>query len=101
MELPEDIRDFISNTEWTFAKTYPDWPHSYIVREHVDDRMFVKMARHLNQHGIMGNFYRTRMTYFNYDGHEYWNMDNIINRCAEDQTYDKRKAAGTLPKGGR
>ncbi len=31
--LPEDLRRFVSEVKWTYAKTMPRWPHEYIVRE--------------------------------------------------------------------
>jgi hypothetical protein len=32
-----ELKDFINNSKWTFAKTYAaTWPHHYIVRERVD-----------------------------------------------------------------
>jgi hypothetical protein len=36
-QLPENIKQFIERTPWTFAKTYAKtWPHEYIVQEKVD-----------------------------------------------------------------
>jgi len=32
LQLPENIKEFIERTPWTFAKTYAKtWPHEYIV----------------------------------------------------------------------
>ena len=37
--LPRALRDFVDTAEWTFAKTMPEWPHEYIVRERVSDKV--------------------------------------------------------------
>ncbi len=37
------------------------------------------------------------MTYFDYDGHVYWHMENIINRCIPSETYWVREKEGRLP----
>ena len=47
-KFPEDIKEFINNTEWIFAKTYAKtWPHHYILRRKVDEKLFVKMVKHI------------------------------------------------------
>jgi hypothetical protein len=36
-QLPENLKQFIERTPWTFAKTYAKtWPREYIVRKKVD-----------------------------------------------------------------
>ena len=47
MELSEDLKKFIENQNWIFAKTYAKtWPHEYIVQEKVDNDLFLKLANH-------------------------------------------------------
>ena len=39
---PEELERFIKTQEWTFAKTYAQtWPHEYLVKERVDEGMFL------------------------------------------------------------
>ena len=87
-----------------FAKTYAKtWPHEYIVREKVDDDLFVKLVKHIRKHGYIGKFYSKEIIYFNESGMVYWTMGApieetiIINRCLEDQTYEAKLARGELP----
>lgn len=97
-EIPDSLKHFIASSKWTFAKTYAaTWPHEYIVQEQVDNDLYLELARHIDTYGYKSYFYRTPQTYFNYGGHAYWHMDNIINRCAESESYDRRKAEGRLP----
>ena len=42
----QEIKDFIKNENWVFAKTYAKtWPHEYIIRDKVHDKdIFLKMG---------------------------------------------------------
>ena len=99
MELPEQLKTFIANQDWIFAKTYSaTWPHEYIVQERVDNDLFLKLANHIDQFGYEDYFYHVKQKYFKYNELTYWHMSNIINRCLEEDTYLYRKVAGKLPK---
>ena len=74
MLLPKDLRDFVNQETWTYAKTMPEWPHEYIVRKRVDEGLFVQLVEHIRAHGYEGNFYRRKITYFDEDGLTYWTM---------------------------
>ncbi|MBN2366680.1 MAG: hypothetical protein JXL67_10970, partial [Calditrichaeota bacterium] len=84
-------------------KTMPKWPHEYIVRERVDEKLFVKLVKHIRYRGYEGNFYKKRITYFEHDGLVYWTMGapidetTIINRCTKENTYEYRLINGSLP----
>ncbi|MGB6867217.1 MAG: hypothetical protein WBE11_16145 [Candidatus Aminicenantaceae bacterium] len=102
--FPDEIKEFINNTQWTFAKTYADtWPHHYIVRDRVDEKLFVKTVEHIRRFGYEGWFYKMKITYFDEDGLVYWTMGapidetTIINRCPKENTYEYRLKMGALP----
>jgi hypothetical protein len=109
---PEEVSRFISTTEWIFAKTYADtWPHEYLVKEQVNEHMFLAIVGHIRKHGYLAPFYQHQYKYFQQEGLVYWTMvppdndpkwypineENIINRCPYKNTYDYRLAHGTLP----
>lgn len=103
--FPEALRAFIRSCRWTFAKTYAStWPHDYIVRDRVDEGLFLQLVMHIREHGYEGTFYAKRITYFDEDGMVYWTMGSpleetiIVNRCKKEQTYEYRLKNGTLPK---
>jgi len=99
MEFSTDVKRFIKECTWTFAKTYSStWPHEYIVQEKVDNELYAKLAEQIDTYGHKQNFYSTQMIYFNFDGRTYWHMENIINCCDENETYEKREEEGRLPK---
>lgn len=102
--LPEDLKRFVAKERWTFAKTMPTWPHEYLVRERVDEELFVKMVAHIRANGYEGRFYQMKITYFDEDGFVYWtmgaplNQTTIINRCRKEDSFESRSGNGTLPR---
>jgi hypothetical protein len=104
MVFPPSLRAFVNEQKWTFAKTYATtWPHEDLVRDHVDEELFVLLVRHIRQYGYEGKFYRKPFTYFDEDGMVYWTMGapieetTIVNRCRKEDTYECRLKNGTLP----
>ena len=86
-----------------YAKTMPKWPHEYIVRDRVDENLFVNLVKHIRSNGYVGKFYSKEITYYDEDGFTYWTMGapieetTIINRCLKENTYESRLANGSLP----
>jgi hypothetical protein len=101
--LPDELQEFIGSTQWTFAKTMPEWPHEYIVRGRVDGDLFVRLVRHIREHGYEGKFYRKNITYYDAGGMVYWTMGApleetvIVNRCKKEDSYQYRLLKGELP----
>ena len=101
--FPADILRFIAVERWTYAKTMPDWPHEYLVRQRVDEALFVRMVEHIRANGYEGRFYHKKLTYYQEAGLLYWTMGSpidetiIINRCPKEQSFEVRSANGTLP----
>ncbi len=81
----------------------PDWPHEYIVRGRVDERLFLGLVRHIRAHGYEGSFYWKRITYYNEGDLVYWTMGapieetTIINRCRKEHSYEYRLTYDSLP----
>jgi hypothetical protein len=102
--LPDDLREFVNSAQWTFAKTYAaTWPHEYIVRNKVDESLFIALVTHIRTHGYEAQFYQRTFTYFDLGEHVYWTMGEpldetmIVNRCRQEQTYEFRLAHNLLP----
>jgi len=97
--FPDDLKKFIEEQKWTFAKTYAKtWPHEYIVQQKVDNEKYLKLATLIDTQGYESNFYNTKQIYFDFNGYTYWHMENIINRCVYKDTYHQREIDGRLPK---
>ncbi len=101
--FPEEIRRFLDAEQWTFAKTMPDWPHEYLVRERVDADLFARTVTHIRSNGYEARFYQKTLTYFDEGGLVYWTMGapleetTIINRCRKEATFEYRSMRGELP----
>jgi len=96
--LSKELKDFISQQDWIFAKTYAEtYPHEYIVQERVDSKLFILLAQHISANGYEEFFYKKKTLYLEYDGYTYWHIENIINRCVNKDTYHQRKLDGRLP----
>jgi hypothetical protein len=101
--FPEDLRRFVNDERWTYAKTMPDWPHEYLVRERVDEALFERLVKHIRSNGYEGRFYQKKITYYEEAGLVYWTMGAplnetiIINRCRKENSFEYRLKNGKLP----
>ena len=101
--FPPILKNLITTTTWTYAKTMPQWPHEYIVRNKGNENLFVQFVKHIREFGYLGTFYQKRLIYFEEDGLVFWTMGApieetiIINRCKKESTYEARLKNGTLP----
>jgi len=101
--FPAALLRFVNEQEWTFARTMPEWPHEYIVRNRVDEELFERLVGHIRLHGSEGRFYQRAITYYEEAGLVYWTMGaplgetTIVNRCRKEDTYAERLRHGTLP----
>ena len=103
-EFPDDLRSFVNDERWTYAKTMPEWPHEYLVRGRVDPGLFERTVTHIRTNGYEGRFYQRTITYYEEAGLVYWTMGEpleetvIINRCRKEDTFESRSKNGTLPR---
>ena len=113
MKFRQELKEFIANTPWIFAKTYAKkWPHEYLCRHYIKDtESFYQIVKHIRRFAYEGMFYKRPVWYFEEDGYTYWTMamkingawdypleeTEIINRCRNEQTYEYRLKNGTLP----
>ena len=103
MSFSPELLAFVNEQEWVFAKTMPEWPHEYIVRERVNEELFERLVRHIRTHGYEGKFYQKTLTYYDEGEMMYWTMGapigetTIINRCRKENSFECRLQNGTLP----
>jgi len=91
-----EINDGIDFDKLPFkvAKTMPNIPHSYVVRNSMNNDEYVKLYKAIIEKGRVGYFYKTRrIYYYRGDGYKYWYMasrvcsSGIINRADENISY--------------
>jgi hypothetical protein len=90
-----DADAYIAKVRWQFAKTMPQWPHEYTVRDWRPDLEldFVQFAALIRLDGVVKPWPRDAArpryhnTYLELDGWEYWTMGRplpettVINRA--------------------
>ncbi len=91
----DDARSYIAKVTWQFAKTMPQWPHEYTVRQwrlDLEPEFFALVAL-IRREGIIKPWPpeaaqpRYRHTYLELDGWDYWTMGapvpetTVINRA--------------------
>lgn len=85
-----EFGQFVSEGEWTFAKTMPGIPHEYVVHDWYarrgDELTVVRAALFIRKAGRRGQWPahgRGKYVnwYFEYDGYSYWTIWPIINRA--------------------
>ena len=95
----DDARAYIDNVRWQFAKTMPQWPHEYTVRDwRVDlDDTFAEFVELIRAEGVVKPWPadsptpRYHHTYLAIDGWDYWTMGEpvedttVINRARLDE----------------
>ena len=87
---------FIENSTWVFAKTMPDSPHQYTLRDPeskapaMSPESFVWFAQHIRGEGYKAKFGKTTYTYLEVGPYRYWTMGwpveqtTLINRARID-----------------
>ena len=78
----------LENSEFTFAKSMPNLPHSYIVKEEWgNDTEFEDLVLFIRENGVTERFFSKTYIYYHLNGYKYWTMGNqvgvtrIINRA--------------------
>ena len=104
MDTIEAFRRFVGKRNWRYAKTMPQWPHEYTVRQfddpQEDQALFERSVIFIRAHGERRKFEPTGKSsvYLDIDGRQYWTMGApveetiIINRAWLD--WQERLARG-------
>ena len=75
----DDIRTFIADHEWTFAKTMPQIPHWYTLRRKARrDEDFAAFVQEIRLRGVVRQFGSRSFTYLDLDGWTYWTMGEPV-----------------------
>jgi len=89
MQIEPDILEFIQTSQWRFAKTMPEHPHEYVVRNWRPDRelSFERFVMVIRERGYDEQFSGVPYRYLEIAGWKYWTMGNpldettVINRA--------------------
>jgi hypothetical protein len=81
--LPERTICFLNTNTFVFAKTTPEIPHEYLVRDNlseVDKKVFDEFKAFVNKNGYTAVFQSKQNRYFNLNGYKYWFIGKVLNR---------------------
>ena len=71
-------RAFVATCRWTFAKTVPQHPHEYCLRDWVPDKAdFDRFTALIASHGYSGRFWSQSWVYLHVDGFKYWQSQTL------------------------
>jgi hypothetical protein len=93
-----DLKKFVEQETWVFAKTMKDKPHAYVTRWKTNDKeMFKKLSLAIRHFGVEKPFFSIMIRYLEIGEYHYWNMDkddadprlcNLINRAEIKNVYN-------------
>lgn len=73
---------WVLSVRWVFAKTMPNIPHQYTVKDWGDPEAFDRIVAGIKEHGYLARW-RTKPPnyYLEHNGLRYWWIEPVINRC--------------------
>lgn len=80
----QEARHFLSQQEFTFAKSYAKtFPHTYLQRKRcTDEIMFERFIQLIRDKGTVYTFFLKQYIYLEIDGYVYWEMGRPI-KCVQ------------------
>lgn len=85
--LENEIKQFIDENEWIYAKSMPRTPHEYVLeRNAVNYDRYFDFINHIDVFGYDQYFFKMKFRYFNVGDYKYWALfirgnERIINRA--------------------
>lgn len=88
-DILKSAKDYISKTDWIFAKTYKTAPHEYSLRRAKPEleTEFINFVLYIRSEGHDEEFLGRSYRYADIDGYKYWTMGasvvetDLINRA--------------------
>ena len=75
----DEVRAFIAENGWKFAKTYAKtFPHEYCVKTEDNADVVAAFSRIVQKYGVKQPFFRVTFTCFYFEGFKYWLMKDPI-----------------------
>ena len=84
-------RAYIDSMDWRFARSMPQWPHWYVIRESGSAREFDFVARLIERFGYPDPWGARTDYYLVVRKFKYWAIDNVLNRATPISNAEMRK----------
>lgn len=79
MKSSDDVRAFVANARWIFARTMPKNPHWYTLRKESPQDAFEAFVVFIRENGYREEFGGRWYIKFDVDGWSYWTMGAPLN----------------------
>lgn len=89
-----EVEDFIADAKWQFAKTMPQIPHEYTVRDWNDSGKFEAFLHYILHYGELRKVKNWKRIYLDVGDYYYWWMGApiskavVINRAMREEMWD-------------
>jgi exonuclease III len=83
IKISEDIKKFILGSKWNFAKTMPEIPHYYLVKDNLsgnNKKLFDELKTSIDKNGYTKKYLSKEYRYMDIYDYKYWIIENILNR---------------------
>lgn len=79
-KITEEITKYIESAKWQFAKTMPEIPHEYTVKDWNPEKSdsFIDFVKYIKEFGKDEEFYGKIYRYLIVDDYKYWTMDERV-----------------------
>jgi len=75
-----ELRNLLTSATFKFAKSMPQIPHHYTLRETWDDVTFTSSVLAIRKYGVPRKFGNREYIYYDFDGCTYWTMGSPIDQ---------------------
>jgi hypothetical protein len=70
----------LSGATWKYAKTMPQFPHDYTLKESWHGRAFEDVVVYIRENGYVKKFSGREYKYLDCNGYSYWTMGSPIDK---------------------
>ena len=84
-------RAYIKSMDWRFARSMPQWPHCYVMREWGSAREFDFVARLIKKFGYQDTWGRRSDSHLAIGAFKYWVIEDCLNRAAPISNAEVRR----------
>ena len=85
------VRKYVDSMDWKFAKSMPQWPHWYVLREDGRAREFDFVNALIKKFGYPDLWGNGTKHYLAFGKFKYWIEDNVLNRAAPISNAEVRR----------
>ena len=75
-----ELRNLLNTAQFRYAKTMPQLPHHYTLRQTWDDTKFDAAVKAIRELGTPRAFGNRQYVYYDFDGNTYWTIGDPVDK---------------------